>query len=279
MRIDAHQHFWRYAPELYGWMTEEMRVIRRDFLPADLGHHLAEHDIDASVCVQARQDVQETRWLLELASANPFIAGVVGWVDLRSPDVESQLDEFCAHPAFKGVRHVVHDEPDDEFLLGDDFCRGIATLAARGLTYDLLIYPKHLDAACRFVDRFPEQPFVLDHVGKPPIAEGGLEPWATGIHELARREHVTCKVSGMVTEAHWTDWLRDDYMQYLEVIFETFGTQRLMFGSDWPVCLLSSEYRPMKEIVDTFAERLSADEREALYGGTAARFYGIDSGA
>lgn len=275
MRVDAHQHFWSYDPERYGWISDEMAVLKRDYLPADLAPLLAAEGLDAAVTVQARQDLDETRWLLDLAEAHPFLAGVVGWVDLRSDAVDAQLDELAARPALRGVRHVVQDEPDDEFLMRDDFLAGVAKLAARGLTYDVLVFPRHLPVAARFVDRFPEQPFVLDHVAKPFIAKGELEPWARGIRELARRAHVTCKVSGMVTEARWREWTPADLRPYLDVVFEAFGAGRLMYGSDWPVCRLASEYGPMKAVVDEYAAALSDDERAALFGGNAARFYGL----
>lgn len=275
MRVDAHQHFWPYDPERYGWISDEMRVLKRDFLPADLAPLLAAAGVDASVAVQARQDLDETRWLLDLAEANDFLAGVVGWVDLRADDVDAQLDELAARPLLRGVRHVVQDEPDDEFLLREDFLAGVAKLARRGLTYDVLVYPRHLPVAARFVDRFPAQPFVLDHLAKPFIAKGELEPWASDLRELARREHVCAKVSGLVTEARWREWAPADFRPYLDVVLEAFGAERLMFGSDWPVCLLASEYGPMKAIVDDYAAALSADEQAALFGGNAARFYGL----
>lgn len=275
MRIDAHQHFWAYDPGRYGWISDEMSVLKRDFLPEDLAPRLAEEGLDASVAVQARQDLDETRWLLDLAEANSFVAGVVGWVDLCSDEVDAELDELASRPALRGVRHVVQDEPDDDFMLRPDFCAGVAKLAERDLTYDILIYARHLPVAARFVDRFPEQPFVLDHIAKPFIAKGEREPWARDVRELARREHVCCKVSGMVTEARWSGWRPADFRPYLDVVFEAFGVERLMYGSDWPVCRLASEYGPMKAILDDYAAALSEDERAALYGGNAARFYGL----
>lgn len=275
MRVDAHQHFWIYDPERYAWIGEGMDVLRGDFLPEDLAHELQACGIDGSVAVQARQDLEETRWLLGLAEEHDFLKAVVGWVDLCSEEVGEQLDELASHPKLRGVRHVVQDEPDDDFLLREDFRRGVARLAERSLTYDVLIYPRHLRVATAFVDQFPGQPFVLDHLAKPFIAKTEREPWAGEIRELARRENVSVKVSGMVTEARWGAWHPSDFAPYLEVALEAFGPGRLMFGSDWPVCLLSSAYEPMKAIVDEWAARLSEDERDGLFGGNAARFYGL----
>ena len=211
MRVDAHQHFWKYDAAAYGWMTPEMDALKRDYLPGDLAPLLDAVGLDASVAVQARQDIDETRWLLELADANDFIAGVVGWIDLRSDRADAQLDELAAHPKLCGIRHVVQDEPEDEFLLREDFCAGIGRLVERGIPYDILIFTKHLPVATRFVDRFPDHPFVLDHIAKPPIARDEREPWTAGIRELARRENVLCKVSGMVTEARWNGWSPSDF--------------------------------------------------------------------
>lgn len=275
MRIDAHQHFWSYDPELYGWISDEMAVLKRDFLPTHLQPLLGAAEVDAAVTVQARQDLDETRWLLSLAEENPFLAGVVGWVDLRAADVDVRLDELAAHRKLRGVRHVVQDEPDDRFLMREDFLEGVSKLAERGLTYDILIYPKHLGVAAEFVDRFPHQPFVLDHIAKPFIGKGELEPWKSEITELARRDNVCCKVSGMVTEARWNEWSEADFKPYLDVVLEAFGPERLMYGSDWPVCLLSADYGPMKSIADGLAAELSPDEQAAFYGANAIEFYGL----
>ena len=275
MRIDAHQHFWDYDAEQYAWIGEGMEVLARDHLPADLKPHLDEHGLDGSVLVQVRQSLEETRWMLDLADEHASIKGVVGWVDLCSAELEGQLDELSAHDKLVGVRHVVQDEPDERFLLRDDFQAGVAKLAARGLVYDVLIYPNQLPAALEFTARFPEQPMVLDHIAKPYIARGELEPWAGQIRELGRRENLTCKVSGMVTEADWKAWTPADFRPYLDVVLEAFGPTRLMYGSDWPVCHLAAEYGPMKAIVDEHLGGLSADEQAALWGGTAKQVYGL----
>jgi len=211
--------------------------IRRDFLPVDLKRELEKVKLDGSIAVQARSSLTESRWLLNLADHTPFIKGVVGWVDLLSERVEDQLAEFANHPKFSGVRHIVQDEPDDRFMLCPEFLRGISRLKRFNLTYDILIYPKQLPAAIKLVEKFPEQKFVLDHLAKPFIKAGELSPWDKQIRELAKSENVGCKVSGMVTEAKWNAWKPADFRPYLDVAFEAFGDDRLMFGSDWPVCL------------------------------------------
>jgi L-fuconolactonase len=276
VRIDAHQHFWPYSPQEYGWIGPDMAVLQQDRLPEDLAPLLAASGIDGTVAVQARQSLDETQWLLDLADQRPFIKGVVGWVDLRSPDLPVQLERFSTHPRFRGVRHVVQDEPDDRFMLGDDFQRGIDQLAEFGLTYDLLIFPRHLPAACELVARFPVQPFVLDHIAKPLIKDGLLEPWATGIRRLASFPHVWCKVSGLVTEADWHGWQPADFHPYLDVIFEAFGPERIMFGSDWPVCTLAGSYARVVGLVFDYIEHLSADEQAAVWGRTATQFYSLE---
>lgn len=275
MRIDSHQHFWIYGPLQYPWIQPDW-PIRRDYLPKDLAPHLDHAGIGASIAVQARQTIEESRWLLDLAEDNPRIAGVVGWVDLRSERVAEELAALSMNPKFVGVRHVVQDEPDDSFMLKPDFLRGIAVLSAFDLTYDLLIYPRQLPAAIELARTFPRQPFVLDHIAKPPIREGRLQPWLDGIRELAALPNVWCKVSGMVTEAAWKSWKLSDYEEYLNAVFLEFGEERLMFGSDWPVCLLSAEYSEVFEIVRNQIARLSPDVQEQILGGNAARFYKLD---
>jgi L-fuconolactonase len=279
IRLDAHQHFWQYSPTEHTWMTASMGVLQRDYLPADLEPLLRSEAMDGSIVVQARQSIDETRWLLQLAKENSFIRGVVGWVDLRSPNVAGELDEFAANPHLVGVRHVLQDEPDDGFMLRPEFRRGIAQLARSGLVYDILIYPRHLPAAVELVRQFPSQPFVLDHIAKPLIAEGLLEPWASGIRELARYQNVACKVSGMITEARWQNWNPKDFYPYLDVVLESFGPERLMIGSDWPVCLLSGSYETAIGVVKEYAARLTSTERDALFGDTCERIYGVPAEA
>ena len=278
MRIDAHQHFWSYSAAEYPWIGKGMERLAHDHLPADLAPLAAAEGIGGTIAVQARQSLEESRWLLELADANPLILGVVGWVDLRSTHVEDQLRAFAEHPKFVGVRHVVQDEPDPRFLLGDSFLHGIRKLATFGLTYDLLLYPQQLPAAAEFVGRFPEQPFVLDHLAKPRIKAGELDPWRQDLRALAAHGNVLCKLSGMVTEADWQGWKRSDFTPYLEVALEIFGPKRLMIGSDWPVCTLAAGYPETIGIVREFLAPLAAAEREAIEGGNAARFYALPVG-
>ena len=275
MRIDAHQHFWVYKPENYPWIGEGMDVLRRDYLPADLEPLLASVGFDGSVVVQARQSVEETEWLLELADRHASILGVVGWVDLCSPKVEEQLERFAAHPKMKGVRHLVQDEPDDEFMLREDFQRGIGLLERYGLTYDILIFPRHLPFALKLVEAFPDQPFVVDHLAKPNIKEGRFSEWREPFARLARCENVYCKLSGMVTEAAWGRWKPEDFRPYLDAALESFGPERLMIGSDWPVCTLSGEYKPVMEIVLDYVKKLSETEQDQILGANCAAFYGI----
>ena len=274
MRIDAHQHFWNYDPAEYPWIPPGS-PIHRDFLPPNLEPLLKQAGFDRCVAVQARQTLEESRWLLELAEHYSIIAGVVGWVDLRSPEVEKQLERFAPHPRFVGVRHVIQDEADDNFALGDAFLHGIARLKEFNLTYDLLIYPKQLPAATKLARRFPEQPFVLDHIAKPNIKEGQLEPWAAQIRELAKAPNVTCKISGMVTEARRHEWKEADFRPYLDVVWEAFGEDRLMAGSDWPVCLLGGSYAEVMKLVTKYLAQFPAAAREKVLGANAARFYGL----
>lgn len=274
MRLDSHQHFWRYSAAQYPWMKPEW-PIRRDFLPTDLAPLLRKARLDGSIAVQARQDLEENEFLLRLADAHPqVVRGVVGWVDLRSTQVDDQLRAFAAHPRAIGVRHVVQDEPDDDFMLRPDFVRGIGRLQQFELTYDLLIYPKQLPAAIRLVERFPDQPFVLDHLAKPVIRDGVISPWREQIRELARFPNVCCKVSGMVTEAKWVGWRMDDFRPYLDVVLEAFGIDRLMYGSDWPVALLAGTYAQVHGLVQSY---IPPQHHAAFFGGTAAEFYGINA--
>lgn len=275
-KIDAHQHFWKYDPAEHAWITDEMAVLRRDFMPQDLKPLLQALEFDGCVTVQVRQTVEETRWMLELADRHDFIRGVVGWVDLRSPDLPSQLDYFASHPKLVGVRHIVQAEPDDRFMLRDDFQRGIAQLAAFGLTYDVLVFPRQLPAAVKLVGEFPGQSFVLDHIAKPPIAEGKLAPWESDLRQLATLPNVCCKLSGMVTEARWNAWQPVDFHRYLDVVFEAFGPDRLMIGSDWPVCTLAAEYANAMHIVLDYVRQAPPAAQAGILGENCARFYGLE---
>ena len=272
MRIDSHQHFWNYRSDQYPWIQADW-PIRKDFLPGDLKPLLDAAGLEGSIAVQARQTIEESRWLLQLTDANPFIKGVVGWVDLRSTDVERQLSELSRHPKFVGVRHVVQDEPDDDFMLGEAFQQGIGKLKPFGLTFDLLVFPKQLPAAIRLVEAFPEQSFVLDHIAKPSIKTGTMEPWRERIQRLATFPNCWCKVSGMVTEANWRDWKPDNFKPYLDVVFESFGMDRLMFGSDWPVCLLAGTYEQVHGLINDYTHGRDAAAQARFFGGNAARFY------
>ena len=273
MRIDAHQHFWQYDADEYGWINDEMAVLRRDSLPGDLKPLLDASGFGGCVAVQARQSLEETRFLLDLADRNDFIRGVVGWVDLRSAALPAQLAEFTRNRKFVGVRHVVQDEPDDAFLLRADFQRGIAQLAEYGLAYDVLIYTRQQRAAARLVEAFPEQRFVLDHIAKPLIAQGTMEPWNTELRALARLPNVWCKVSGMVTEARWKDWRADDFRPYLNTVFEAFGPGRILIGSDWPVCTVAADYERTLGIVIDYISLLPREQQDAILGGNCAAFY------
>ncbi len=273
MRIDAHQHFWQYDREEYGWINDEMAVLRRDFLPADLKPLLETAGFAGCVAVQARQTLEETRWLLELADQNDFIRGVVGWVDLRSAELSDQLAEFTRSPKLVGVRHVVQAEPDDAFLLREDFQRGIAQLAEYGLAYDILIFPRQLRAAIQFAEAFSEQRFVLDHIAKPLIAQGTMEPWNREIRALAQAPNVWCKVSGMVTEGRWNGWSAEDFRPYLDTVFEAFTPGRMLIGSDWPVCTVAADYSRTLGIVADYIGQLPREQQDAILGGNCAAVY------
>lgn len=274
MKLDSHQHFWAYDAEQYPWISAGT-PLHRDWLPTDLKALQASLGFDGSIVVQARQTVEESRWLLKLADENPRIKGVVGWVDLRSPRVVEELAELVRHPLFRGVRHVVQSEPDDSFMVRPEFLRGIGELHAFGLTYDILIFPQQLPAAIELVARHPGQAFVLDHIAKPLIKEKQMEPWRKLLRELAQAPGIMCKVSGIITEAEQKNWKPDEIRPYLDVVFEAFGPDRLMWGSDWPVCLLAGSYEQVFRLIDEYATGLSQVQREGLFGGNCARFYGV----
>lgn len=274
LTIDSHQHFWRYNSTRDTWITDEMRVLRRDYLPENLAPELAACGIDATIAVQADQSEDETRFLLDLAERHPSIAGVVGWVDLRADDLPQRLEHYSKFRKLRGFRHIVQAE-DDCFLLRKDFQRGVSRLAEFGFTYDILIYARQLPAAIEFVDRLPDQSFVLDHIAKPNLAAREIIQWERHIRALAAHPNVMCKISGMITEADWRNWSASLFQPYLDIVWDAFGAERLMFGSDWPVCLLAGSYSQVKRIVDDFLGGYSASEREAFFGGNASRFYGL----
>jgi L-fuconolactonase len=273
MKIDAHQHFWRYDAAEYEWIDESMTALRRDFLPEDLQKELRGAGFEGSIAVQARQSLEETRWLLALADQHPFIAGVVGWVDLQSDALEEQI-ESVRHPKLVGVRHVVQSEADG-FLARPRFRRGIARLERDGLAYDILIYARQLGEAIYFASAFPDQRFVLDHLGKPDIRAGAFDTWRRDLDRLAALPNVWAKLSGMVTEADWRRWTRAELHRYVDAAFEAFGAERLMIGSDWPVCTVAGTYRQVMEVVITALERRPSVERGYVLGGTAAKFWNL----
>ncbi len=274
MRIDSHQHFWRYSARDYPWMDSSMGVLKRDFLPVDLEPVLRASGIGGCIAVQAQETLEETRWLLELADRHAWILGVVGWVDLCADDVEAQLDSI-AHPKLVGVRAVLQAKPDDLMAL-PRFRRGMTAALSRGLCYDVLIYARQLRAAIDLCRAFPDQPLVLDHLGKPDVRGDGIASWAKDLHELAALPNVVCKVSGLATEAHWQTWTEDGLRRYFDVATEAFGPGRMMFGSDWPVALCATGYSRWRELVDTWIAGWSPAEQAAIQGGVAARFYRLD---
>ncbi len=274
MLIDAHHHLWKHNDRDYEWMNDDrLRALGRDFLTKELTEAIRESDVDGTIVVQVRQSIVETDWLLDIASRETMVRGVVGWLPLCSPEVDSLLERFAPDPKFKGTRHILQDEPDDFFMLRDDFNRGVARLKDFGLVYDILIFERHLSQAIEFVDRHPNQVFVLDHVAKPRIKESVLSPWDERIRELAKRENVYCKMSGMVTEADWDGWSVQQLKPYVDVVLAAFGPSRLMFGSDWPVLTLASDYQTWVHTVQSLIADLSTDECDRIMSGTAVEAY------
>lgn len=273
-RIDAHHHLWHYTPAEYGWISEEMSVLRRNFLAAELERELESAHVTGAVAVQARQSIAETDWLLQQAAVTSSILGVVGWLPLESPDLPALLEAYRAETRLKGLRHVVQAEPAG-FMDGEAFNRGLRLMRPSGLTYDLLLVADQLAESARLVDRHPLQPFVLDHIGKPSIRSGERTQWAAGLRELARRPHVSCKLSGMLTETDWTRWSAAELQPYFEVVLEAFGPQRLMIGTDWPVLTVGSTYAGWWHVVEGWAASLSREEQDAILGTNAMRFYSL----
>lgn len=275
MKLDAHQHFWEYNFAEYGWIGEEMKAIRQSFLPENLEPLLVQSGMDGCIAVQARQSLTETQWLLQLADRHEFIKGVVGWVDLCSDDVRNQLELFASNPYLRGVRHVVQDEPDLQYVLREDFQRGISLLKEFNLTYDLLVSKEQLPYAVELVKAFPEQRFVLDHLAKPDIKSGILSPWKEALESLAAQPNAYCKLSGIVTEADWGNWTPQDFTSYLNIAIEAFGAERLMFGSDWPVSNLSATYSDVYGLITMHIHSLSVSDQQMILGDTCAAFYHI----
>ncbi|AWW32489.1 amidohydrolase [Echinicola strongylocentroti] len=274
MKIDAHQHFWQYNADKHAWIDDSMQVIQRDFLPADLKPLLDKEGIDGSVVVQADESFEENTFLLDLASQNPWIKKVVGWVDLSSENILMDLEKYAQEPNMTGFRMILQGQPP-ELMAAPSFRNGISHLQKFGFTYDILIFPHHLDEATDLVTQFPQQPFVIDHLAKPYIKDGKIDEWATKMNRLAKRENVFCKVSGMVTEADWSNWTKEGLKPYMDVVFEAFGTKRLMFGSDWPVAQVAADYPLNVTIVENYIHQLSQHEQADIMGNTAAGFYGI----
>lgn len=275
MRIDSHQHFWNYDTEQHAWIDDNMAVLKNDFLPQHLLPLLQEQRLDGCVTVQCETSTIEIHSMLQHAGKNSFIKGVVGWLNFTATDVAAQLEYFSQFSLLKGFRHVVQAEPDERFLLRKDFCQGIGKLTRYNFTYDILIFPHQLPAAVEFAHRFPNQKFVLDHIAKPNIAKQEIDSWSKNIHALAACENVWCKLSGMVTEANWHSWKQQDYTPYMDVIFEAFGTKRVMFGSDWPVCKLAASYEQVYNIAGEYVSQFSTNEQQNFWGNNATSFYNL----
>ncbi len=276
MKVDAHQHFWKFDAVRDSWITDDMAVIQRDFLPEDLQPLLHKNGFDGCVTVQSDQSESENDFQLENAETYDFIRGVVGWVDLRSPDIEERLQYYNSFKKMKGFRHVLQGEAQRDLMLQPDFTRGIGLLNKYNFTYDLLIFPDQLLFAKELVVQFPDQPFVLDHIAKPLIKKGNMEPWKMAIHAAAQHQNLYCKLSGMVTEADWQGWTKDDIYPYLDVVLESFGPDRIMFGSDWPVCLVAASYDKVVALMTDYFSSFRQSEQEQFFGGNATRFYKLD---
>jgi len=275
MIIDTHQHFWKYDKNKHSWIDESMIKLRQDFLPEDLEKVFQENSINGCIAVQADQSEAENNFLLKLSDENNFIKGVIGWVDFRKKDIKNKLQFYSDYKILKGFRHVVQDEPDPNFLLRPDFIKGIELLDNHGFCYEILVFPHQLGSVLEFVKKFPNQKFVIDHIGKPYIKDGFFDGWACLIGEIAKNENVYCKISGMITESVLDNWNYAQLKPYIEHVYESFGGKRIMFGSDWPVCLLAGNYKEMKSVAQKFAEQLSENEKEDFWAVNAVKFYNI----
>ncbi len=275
MKIDAHQHFWKYNAHRDAWIDDSMTALKRNFQPEELKSELSNCGVEGCVAIQADQSEEETSFLLDLASQNQFIKGVVGWIDLRANNINDRLGHYAKNKKFKGVRHILQAETPD-FMLEDHFTRGIKALSAFDLTYDILILPKHLGAALELVHRFPRQRFVLNHLAKPEIKDQIFSPWKEELMALAEMPNVYCKVSGLITEAHWHKWHPDQIYPYLDIVFEAFGIERLMYGSDWPVCLLAGGYATVYELLFDYTQSFLKEDREKIFGLNAQKFYKLE---
>ncbi len=272
-KIDAHQHFWKYNPEEYKWIHDSLYTLKKDYLPDDFVHEMTKVRYSGCISVQSRQSLEETEWLLGLAAENSFIKGVVGWLDLCSEAIDDQLEKYTQNPILKGVRHVLQDEEDDAFMLRDDFQNGISKLAAKNLVYDILIYPKHLPYAIELIKNFPDQTFVIDHIAKPRIKAREIAEWASYINHLAEFQNVNIKVSGLVTEADWKLWVPDDFLPYFDVVWKAFGEDRIMIGSNWPVCLLAASYAQVMCLTEGYFEQYPPQVMSKIRGENAVRIY------
>ncbi|RKR14291.1 L-fuconolactonase [Maribacter vaceletii] len=275
MIIDSHQHFWKYEEVKHSWIDDEMATIRRDFFPSDLEKVYRENNVDGCVAVQADQTIEENTFLLKLSKENDFIKGIVGWVDLRNNAVEADLEKYTSFPKMKGFRHVVQGEPDHNFLLRPNFLRGISYLESYNYVYDILVFPHQLGAVLEFVKRFPNQKFVIDHIAKPYIKDGFYEGWAILMKEIAKHPNVYCKVSGMITEADYKTWTPEQVEPYMQLVLDSFGVDRIMYGSDWPVCLVAGSYEKVVSLTANFISKLSASEQNVIMGSNAEAFYNL----
>ncbi len=275
MIIDAHQHFWNYEPVKHKWIDDTMSVIRKDFTPSDLKEVYDNNGIDGCVAVQADQTTDETDFLISLSEKYSFIKGIVGWVDLRTANVQEDLEKYSNYNKVKGFRHVVQGEADHNFLLRPNFLKGISNFEAYNYTYDILIFPHQLGATLEFAKKFPNQKFVIDHIAKPYIKDGFYDGWAALMKEIGKLENVHCKISGMITEADYNLWTAEQIQPYMELVLNSFGSERLMFGSDWPVCLVAGNYTKVKEVTTNFIAKLSSSEQAAIMGRNAIAFYNI----
>lgn len=279
MIVDSHQHFWQVGRFDYPWMTPEVQVLCRDYLPLMLAPVLKQNAVEKTILVQASNSLEETRWLLKLADQNSFVAGVVGWLDLTADGFAEQLDEFAPHPKFKGVRHLVENEPEDDWLMQPKVRANLRMLARRGVAYDLLVHPRHLKYAVMVADSCPELRLVVDHMAKPSIARGEIDDWSRGLGEIASRPNVWCKLSGLVTEADWTSWRVEDLKPYVERALEVFGPERMMFGSDWPVCLLAASYDQVIEACEKVLAGLDEKDRDLIFSRNALEVYRVQEEA
>ena len=275
MVIDSHQHFWKYEPVKHSWIDDDMSVIRKNFLPSDLAKVYQENSIDGCVAVQADQTLEETDFLIDLASNNNFIKGIVGWADLRAENIEDVLEKYSTSKIVKGFRHVVQGEPDHNFLLRPNFSRGIALLEKYNFTYDILVFPHQLGSVLEFVKKFPNQKFVIDHIAKPYIKDGYFDGWATMMTAIGKYENVSCKMSGMVTEAEYNTWTPEQIHPYMNTALEAFGSKKILFGSDWPVCLVAGNYSKIKKLTTNFISQLSQIEQNSIMGNNAIEFYNL----